>query len=515
MKSKLIYSFWGIVLILVSGLLLADALDYVSLGPITRQFWTTALASASAAFLLTYFVSGVKQWGWLFPVTLCAALAWTNAQAGSTFDLGHQAWPMLLALAVPFGIGFAVDRRRWGLLLPAYLLATTAFIVFSGEMVDRLGWQAGTHRLIAWSLAANAGQFFLFALPFFVLYFWSNKNWWALLPAGGLASLGVALLAQIVIPNEQQNALVGAQNAVVLLGFAATLGALWLRRATQPTDWAKYPAAGFLILAIGTFFLGRGWLDVAQDTKALVFAAGGAVFFIVYFLHGVRKWGWLFPAGGCTALALMIALENRGVEGAVMAVPILSSLALPFFVGFALDRTRRGLLIPASLLTLAMVFVLVVESAEGDWSGVAALVMLSLPFFAAYFWSKHGWWALIPAGTFASLAACVLVEILIPHQEYPALPNSLSWDAYSWVLFLGLAATFGAVWLRHQTEPTNWAKYPAAGLLGLTVLTLLLREHFQEVWLATVALVAGATLLLAALIERGPGAAPRSPEARA
>jgi hypothetical protein len=132
--------------------------------------------------------------------------------------------------------------------------------------------------------------------------------------------------------------------------------------------------------------------------------------------------------------------------------------------------------------------------------------LFALPFFVTYFWSKHNWWALIPAGVFASVGLVVLIEILIPHQEYPTLPNTLSWDVYTWVLFLGLAATFGAVWLRHQTEPTDWAKYPAVGLLAVALLDILLGEHFQEFWPATVTLVIGVMLLLAALNKRKLGA---------
>ena len=35
---------------------------------------------------------------------------------------------------------------------------------------------------------------FLFAIQFFVVYFWSKTHWWALIPAGVFISLGLTVL---------------------------------------------------------------------------------------------------------------------------------------------------------------------------------------------------------------------------------------------------------------------------------------------------------------------------------
>lgn len=498
MKSKLINIFWGIVLIIVSGILVAEALGYVSFGSVTRRDWAMVCGVASAVFFLTYLLSGVKQWGWLFPALICAAMGWHNVRTGRFFDPLSLDWPMLAALAVPFYVGFVLDRKRWGLLIPAYILTVPAFLDFSNEMITGLNLVTGANRTFLLTFFTGAGQMFLFALPFFVIYLRSKKNWWALMPAGGFASVGLMLALSILIPRKG-NELVGLHNAIVLLGLAVTLGVLWLRRATQPTDWAKYPAVGLLILAIAAVILGKGWVDLAQDFKAIIFVVGSAAFFLAYLLHGVSKWGWLFPACACAATALMIWMETRAIEGSITAVPLFAGAALPFFVGFAVNRKRRGLLIPATLLTAFTIFLLIEGTVPGDWSGAIFFFLLALPFFVTYFWSTRNWWALIPAGGLASFGLVVLVDILIPHQEYPTLPNTMSWDVFIWVLFLGLAATFGAIWLHHKTRPTEWAKYPAAGLLGVGLLSMLLRENFQQVWPATVTLVVGVVLLLVAL----------------
>ena len=40
------------------------------------------------------------------------------------------------------------------------------------------------------------------------------------------------------------------KGTLVSFGFAATFGVLYLRRGTVPTDWAKYPAIVFGLIAL-------------------------------------------------------------------------------------------------------------------------------------------------------------------------------------------------------------------------------------------------------------------------
>jgi hypothetical protein len=149
------------------------------------------------------------------------------------------------------------------------------------------------------ALFDGAGPLFLFALPFFVLYFWSKKNWWALMIAGGLTSVGLVTVLSILIPNGQ-NAMTGVYNSVLLLGFAFTMGALWLRRATIPPAGPSIRPRAFW-LGCRRLHPGQGVGDLSQEFKAILFMVGSAAFFLAYFLHGVRKWGWLFPAFACAA----------------------------------------------------------------------------------------------------------------------------------------------------------------------------------------------------------------------
>ena len=239
-----------------------------------------------------------------------------------------------------------------------------------------------------------------------------------------------------------------------MLGFAATFGVLWLSRKTQPTDWAKYPAVGLFVGSILAFIMGNGWSTLTTQEKAIAFAVASAVFFLGYILSGIRKWGWLFPALGCAAFAMMNWINDMYVPY-LLFVLLMASLALPFYVGFALDRKRWGLLIPALITTYVTVFILIADTVQDAWADSIILFLFALPFFVLYFWSKKNWWALIPAGFFASVGLAAALDILVPHEEYPAPPFTLSFDVYIWVVFLGLAATFGVLWLRRKTQPTG------------------------------------------------------------
>lgn len=361
---------------------------------------------------------------------------------------------------------------------------------------------------------------------------------------------------------------------------------------------------GLVLIVIGGLWLAAklGYLQFelfSEQTWVVIFAVASAAFFLSYFLNGVRHWGWLFPAFIFAALALTIWMATNDVGGSLVGVPILASVALPFYIGFALDRTRWGLLIPAWVLTVLSIIpaaadvvdgewigalflfaiglpflvvylrdrsrrwalipawvmaalgavVLLSSAAGGEWIGTLVIYAVALPFlyvflrdrsqrwalipagimavigiipllaavfgdddavavgimllFAApflvvYFWSKANWWALIPAGVFISIGAVVLLTLLVPGE--PAWMEG----AGSGLLLLGFGLTFGILWLRRGTQPTDWAKYPAAGLLAASLAAFILGANFQDFWAATL-IGAGIMLVLASLLpKRGP-----------
>jgi len=506
MKDKIIYIFWGVVFLLAGIGLLTGYIDFQEL---SDQTWFIVEIVASAAFVVTYFLAGTKKWGWLLPAFVFAGMAVDlSSELYHTFLSQPNGVPIMIGVALWFLTGFLIDRKRWGLLIPAYILIIAAVETeINTILVPILLHGQSKPLLLAYS--SGAGMMIMLALPFFVVYVVLKKSWWALIPAGVLTSLAV-MTALPVLVSDKQNTHIGLYSGVMCLGLAVTFAIIWLRRKTEPTNWAKYPAAGLFVLSILAFILGDGWNTLSNQTKAIAFAAISAVFFICYLVNGLRKWGWLFPALFCAAMSLTLWMSINNMEDTPwIGLPILASIALPFYVGFVIKPKNRWLLIPAFIMTMVMIISM---STDSDYEGVVVMFTFSLPFFAAYFWSKKNWWAFTPAGIFASIGVVSLLEIVVPHADYIAPPFAMEWGVYTWVLFLGFAASFGIPWLRRKDQPSSWTKYPAVGFLALAILNFVLAGKFQEFWLASIMFVIAGLFLLALLDKKMPVAGQWSSE---
>jgi hypothetical protein len=509
MKEKIIYIFWGVVFLLTGAGLLTGYIDYQE---IPDQTWFIVELVASVAFVVTYFMAGTKKWGWLLPAFVLAGMAVDlSSELYHTFLSQINGVPIMIAVALWFLTGFLIDRRRWGLLIPAYILVIAAVETeINTILLPSILRGQSVPLLLAFS--SGAGMMIMLALPFFVVYVVSKKSWWALIPAGAFTSIAVIIVLPFLVADEH-NTQYGLYSGVLCLGLAATFGILWLRRKTEPTDWAKYPAASLFVLSILAFILGDAWNTLSDQTKAIAFAIASAAFFVCYLVNGLRKWGWLFPALICAAMSLTMWMSMNNMEDTPwIGLPILASIALPFYVGFAVEPKQKWLLIPAFITTMVMIISM---STDSDYEGVVVMFTFSMPFFAAYAWSRKNWWAFIPAGFFASIGVVALLNTVAPREDYFAPAGTVEWGVYTWVLFLGFAVTFGVPWLRRKDQPSGWTKYPAIGFLALAILNFVLAEKFEEYWLACIMFVIGSMFLFALFNKILPHAGHRTSQLNA
>jgi hypothetical protein len=291
MKAKRMNLIWGIVLILAGGLFLVQNMGWF--GEISPSIWTMIFAFISLLFFVTYFVSGLKEWGWLFPAFIFAGVSTTLLLATSGVDDPYVGAPVLIGVGLPFLAAFLINRKEnWWALIPMWVMAVLTTIIFivdrvAGEVIGTLFlWAVGLPFLVVyladrsrkWALipafvllavgvipllamqtsGTLIGAFVLFAvsLPFWIIFVTRQENWWALIPAGILTTLGV--VAALSGEGEIQPTVGRWIGGVFFLGIGATFGVLWLRRDKASTGWAVYPAVILLLIGLLTVIFGEG-----------------------------------------------------------------------------------------------------------------------------------------------------------------------------------------------------------------------------------------------------------------
>jgi hypothetical protein len=283
-KSSL---FWGLLLIIGGGVALAQQLGYMDQLPDSAWMWVFALISLVG--LVSYITSGFKEWGWLFPAGIFGGLAVIVALATSGYDNAAIGSPLFFGLLIPFAAAYLTDRtRNWWALIPGGIMLFLAVVTL---LVDNVGgeWIGSlflflialsflivyfSNRTRSWALlvayilgvlsiapalssgggdtAAYFGPVFLFAiaLPFFVIYFRSTENWWAIIPAGVMTTLSI--IATLGIAGWIKDAQTGGySNAILMGGLAATFAVVWLRNARA---WARIVTIILAVLAIVSVF---------------------------------------------------------------------------------------------------------------------------------------------------------------------------------------------------------------------------------------------------------------------
>ncbi len=248
-----------------------------------------------------------------------------------------------------------------------------------------------------------------------------------------------------------------------------------------------------ITIFLGMFFLlaGVGGLAATRFGDEVVAPAIMFLFAVCFSLIAAwsRKNQWaILPAGLFATIGLVVTLETLLRQSEVTGHFLRLQVLIP----------RMEILIPKSEVT-----------------GPVFMFLLAATFLFFAILSKKNWWAIIPGGLFASIGLVAALDILVPHEEYPALPGMITWGFYTWVLFLGLAATFGILWLLRKSLPTRWAIYPTVGFLAMAVLFIVEGARFSEYWLATTLLVFGVSSLLAAFTGKRPAMGQQVPKIKA
>jgi hypothetical protein len=236
MKSKFDSLIWGLILIAAGGLFIARNLGYDI--ELTPAFGMVVFGALSALCFIRYFTGDLKLWGRLMPACLLAAAAVMIGLSQADVPDSLIALPLFIAFVITFVVALIVDTQKnfW-----AAIPATIFGLLALGLVLDN---RADGELL-------GALMVFAISTPFFFIYFTQEKQWWAIIPAGILSSIGVTALICAVSPAFDHSNL---KNALFLLGFAATFSVVYLRRGVHPAERAKYPAIVFGFLALLLLF---------------------------------------------------------------------------------------------------------------------------------------------------------------------------------------------------------------------------------------------------------------------
>jgi len=269
-------------------------------------FWAFVFGGISLLSLVFYLVDGFKAWGWLFPVGIFAALAFLLAMVSNDVDNAAMVAPLFFGIALPFIVAYFIDRvRNWWALIPAGGMLFLMFVMLMAENAPG-----------EW-----IGALFLFmiALSFFVVYLNNRtRNWWALIPAGVMFFLSLIVVLSTSVRGEW----IGA-----LFLFAVGLSFLVVYLNNRARQWALLVAYIMFLLSLTPIIPSLGGNADEYFGSLLMFAVGFP-FFIVYF-RSEKNWWAIIPAGALTTISFVatfgLLTRNIDIE--------LDGISMAFFMG--------------------------------------------------------------------------------------------------------------------------------------------------------------------------------------
>lgn len=156
-----------------------------------------------------------------------------------------------------------------------------------------------------------AGGLAVGAVGFFVGYAAAHGAWWRLIPAWTLLALAGMVLVSALRPDA------GRWVAALLFwGLAAAFGHIYLLERTA-NWWAILPG-GFLAV-LGLVIAMSGWATSLELLGATLFGGVGLVFFLLYLLGGpTRQWWAMIPGSVLVLFGIFILTMGADANRSVM-----------------------------------------------------------------------------------------------------------------------------------------------------------------------------------------------------
>ncbi len=243
---------WGLLLIVLGVAALLDIFVGINDWMMVGVFALGGVAS------LVVFLTDRKDWQLLIPPYILLAFAAIAALALSELLVGDFIATFVLVLvALPFLAVYLLNRANWWALIPSWVLLSIAVMIFLlGQNLLRDG-------IVPLYVLSSIG------LPFLVVFLVNRDNWWALIPAYVLFSIGimVALIDARVLDDL-------AIPAYVMFSIAIPFLAVYL--VNRKNWWALIPGGITGVIGLG-FFAGT---DLAKYVIPVVLLIAGA--FILY-----------------------------------------------------------------------------------------------------------------------------------------------------------------------------------------------------------------------------------------
>ncbi|TET99341.1 MAG: hypothetical protein E3J30_04800 [Anaerolineales bacterium] len=161
----------------------AGLLTLVELNVLDGEFLAAYVLSAIALPFIVVFLRDRSQWWALIPAyVLLAVAAMILLSETVLLPDAFEATFVLTAIALPFLVVYLRNRAQWWPLIPAYVLLSIGIMI----PLEELG--------VLSDFLVPAYVMFVIAIPFFVVYIRNPKQWWPLIPGGIMTAIGLSFL---------------------------------------------------------------------------------------------------------------------------------------------------------------------------------------------------------------------------------------------------------------------------------------------------------------------------------